>query len=369
MVAAALTAGARGRAPGAGAGTATPLSLAPTANLGDGASSWFQGPRAIMTNNGCEVTASSVGGAGSQRGRQRLGVDPRRPRSARRPPSIRASSTTTTTPRVSSSSRTVSSCAAWSGHAQDTRVRTAVRSTTGRWTSLSGFSTFGLTTYNNVYQRSDGTVLDFVRHQDASDAVVQPRRLLVPRTTGGRGARSASCSTSAAHGGSSVRTSGTRSSGTGSPSSPRRAIRESSTNGRHRRGDLRRLPRGHDDLPQRRHRDRDTRHGGRRHGPHAGLLPPRRHGAWTSDHLLRGRRHADRGVLGAGSQRRMGLPTRHPLPPGALPQRRMGHATTSDRVGGPCTPRKTTTPAPSRPDPVDPEPRRGVLDRRSDERA
>lgn len=142
---------------------ASPYPVVPTRTLGGGAWSWFEGPRAMVARDGCEVLAASDDDStthgnvnvsswrlGPQTGSE-VTLD-----------MTLAQDDHNSAGLVELRNREV--LAAWSAHGADERVRVAVRSTTGKWTRLRGFSTPGVTTYNNLYQLSDGAILDFVRH-------------------------------------------------------------------------------------------------------------------------------------------------------------------------------------------------------------
>jgi hypothetical protein len=53
--------------------------------------------------------------------------------------------------------------AAWSGHAEDPLVRTQTRSPDGVWTRHPDTEIVGLTSYNNLFALSDGSVVDLIR--------------------------------------------------------------------------------------------------------------------------------------------------------------------------------------------------------------
>lgn len=159
--------------PATTAANATPAVPAPVTGLGDGAWSWFEGPRAIVTGGGCELLASATGGSGAT---GMVNVESRYPQTS----AANARPRTTVTVDTTLSHDDHSSGAllkladgeiltAWSGHAQDSKVRVAVRSGARRtWTRLPGFQTSGPQTYNNLFQLSSGAVLDFTRTNPAS---------------------------------------------------------------------------------------------------------------------------------------------------------------------------------------------------------
>jgi hypothetical protein len=152
----------------AGAASVATFSAAETRRLGDGAWSWFQHPRAIVTGGGCEVLASAASGTAAA---GTVSVSSTYPQTSAGNPTPRASVVVDTTltfdDHTSGALLKLANgeiLTAWSGHASDRRIRVAVRSGGARrWTRLPGFVTAGRQTYNNLFQLPDGTVLDFTR--------------------------------------------------------------------------------------------------------------------------------------------------------------------------------------------------------------
>jgi hypothetical protein len=139
-----------------------------TRRLGEGAWSWFSNPRAIVTGGGCEVLAGASAGSGPS---GRVNVESNYRQSSAADPRPR---TTVTVDRTLLADDLNGGSllklangeilTAWSGHAQDRRIRVAVRAAgSRRWTRLAGFTTSKLQTYNNLFQLADGSVLDFTR--------------------------------------------------------------------------------------------------------------------------------------------------------------------------------------------------------------
>jgi hypothetical protein len=140
----------------------------PTTRLGEGAWSWFSNPRAIVTGGGCEVIASAAAGVNPI---GRVEVMSRYPQTSASDPrprrTVTVDRTLTADDHNNGSLLKLANgeiLVAWSGHAQDKRIRVAVRAAgTRRWTRLAGFTSSKKQTYNNLFQLSDGTVLDFTR--------------------------------------------------------------------------------------------------------------------------------------------------------------------------------------------------------------
>jgi hypothetical protein len=157
----------------AGVGTAGAATYgeATTTKLGAGAWSWFENPRALVTGGGCEVLASAaagpapVGWVNVESNYPQTSAANARPRTT-----VTVDTTLTHDDHTSGSLLRLANgeiLTAWSGHAQDRKVRVAVRSAgTRRWTRLAGFTTASLQTYNNLFQLSDGTVLDITRRSN-----------------------------------------------------------------------------------------------------------------------------------------------------------------------------------------------------------
>lgn len=149
------------------AGAATDGETA-TGRLGEGAWSWFSNPRAIVTGGGCEVLAGAAAGSWPS---GRVNVESNYRQTSAADPTPRTTITVDRTLLADDhNSGSLLKLAngeiltAWSGHAQDRRIRVAVRAAgSRRWTRLAGYTTSKLQTYNNLFQLSDGTVLDITR--------------------------------------------------------------------------------------------------------------------------------------------------------------------------------------------------------------
>ncbi len=149
------------------------FSDAPTLTLGQGAWSWFENSRAFVTGGGCEVIASAAAGPLPTGW---VNVESNYPQTSAANPTPRTTVTVDTS--LTHDDHTSGALlklangeilVAWSGHSQDNKIRVAVRNGPNRkWTRLAGFATTGLMAYNNLFQLSDGTVLDFARKSPPS---------------------------------------------------------------------------------------------------------------------------------------------------------------------------------------------------------
>jgi hypothetical protein len=163
-----MAAGVLVAAVGGGSAGAATYGETTTRTLGPGAWSWFSNPRAIVTGGGCEVLAGTSSGSGPA---GRIDVASSYPQTSAADPRPRTSITVDRSLLADDHNSSAllklangEILTAWSGHAQDRRIRVAVRSPgSRRWTRLAGFTTSKLQTYNNLFQLSDGSVLDFTR--------------------------------------------------------------------------------------------------------------------------------------------------------------------------------------------------------------
>ena len=143
----------------------------PTGDLVTGAWSWFEGPRAIVTSDGCALLAGSSGRdvAGSVIAVGRWGNGPAVPSRTVLEAGQLAVDDHNSPGLVELGGGRI--LAAWAGHSQDTLLRSAVRDPDGTWHRNPDRDVGGRIEYNNLFRLGDGRVLDIVRRPtDASHA-------------------------------------------------------------------------------------------------------------------------------------------------------------------------------------------------------
>ena len=135
----------------------------PTSDLVTGAWSWFEGPRAIVTADGCALLAGSSGRdtAGSVIEVGRWGNGPGVPSQTVLEAGQLAVDDHDSPGLVELGDGRI--LAAWAGHSQDDLLRSAVRDPDGTWHRNPDRDVGGKIEYNNVFRLGDGRVLDVIR--------------------------------------------------------------------------------------------------------------------------------------------------------------------------------------------------------------